>query len=114
MRTRPSALRVQAEALRLNRRGQPFVSSALMDPMTEGLRGVDPSPVRDQGVDLVHFRKDQNKDDVAKAYLSDHDRSEGVRFVGMAQEKTAGAPHPEAPQPPHRQDRGRLGRHLVP
>ena len=52
--------------------------------MTEGLRGVDPSPVRDQGVDLVHFRKDQNKDDVAKAYLSDHDGSEGVRFVAMA------------------------------
>ncbi|MDQ4070248.1 MAG: hypothetical protein M3203_12375 [Actinomycetota bacterium] len=68
-------------------RGMPFASSALMDPMTKDFVAAIHRFVGDQGVDLVHFEKGQRKDDVAQAYLSGHDGSEGVLFVGRAQEK---------------------------
>jgi hypothetical protein len=41
------------------------------------------------GLDLVHFAKDQRKDDVTRAYLADHDGSERVLYVGRAQEKAS-------------------------
>ena len=69
-------------------RGQPFVSSALMDPMTKAFVGGIHRFIGDHGVDLVHFRKGERKDDIAHRYLADHDGSEGVLFVGRAQEKT--------------------------
>src|SRR5579872_3144010 len=69
-------------------RGQPFVSSALMDPITRGFVASIHRDISDRGVDLVHFPKDQRKDDIAKAYLAAHDGSERVLFVGRAQEKT--------------------------
>jgi hypothetical protein len=69
-------------------RGQPFVSSALMDPITKAFVGSIHRYICDHGVDLVHFAKDQRKDDVAKAYLAAGDGAERVLFVGRAQEKT--------------------------
>jgi hypothetical protein len=39
-------------------------------------------------VPLVHFAKGQRKDDVLHEHLAGHDGSEGVLFVGRAQEKT--------------------------
>jgi hypothetical protein len=42
----------------------------------------------DHGVPVVDFAKDQRKDDVAKAFLSEFDQPEGVLFIGRAQEKT--------------------------
>jgi hypothetical protein len=69
-------------------RGQPFVSSALMNPMTTDFVRSIHRFVDDHGIDLVHFRKGQRKDDIAHTYLVDHDGSEGVLFVGRAQEKT--------------------------
>jgi hypothetical protein len=69
-------------------RGQPFVSSALMDPITKGFVATIHRFVTTEGVDLVQFRKGERKDDVAHAYLADHDGSEGILFVGRAQEKT--------------------------
>ena len=44
--------------------------------------------VREHGLDLVGFEKGQRKDDIAGAYLADHDGSERIIFVGRAQEKT--------------------------
>ena len=44
--------------------------------------------VADQGVELVDFRVGQRKDDVAHEFLADFEGSEGVLFVGRAQEKT--------------------------
>jgi hypothetical protein len=69
-------------------RGQPFVSSALMDPISRGFVLSIHRFIRDHGLELVHFQKAQRKDDVARSYLIDHDGSEGVLFVGRAQEKT--------------------------
>jgi hypothetical protein len=69
-------------------RGMPFASSALMDPITKAFVASIHSFVADHGVDLVHFQKGQRKDDVAHGYLAGHDGSEGVLFVGRAQERT--------------------------
>lgn len=69
-------------------RGFPFVSSALMDPISKSFVADIHRFVADQGVDLVDFRPGQRKDDVAHEYLAGFDRAEGVLFVGRAQEKT--------------------------
>ena len=70
-------------------RGFPFVSSALMDPMTRGFVAGIEKFVQREGVDLVSFEKGRRKDDVAHEYLADFDGDEGVLFVGKAQEKTS-------------------------
>ena len=50
-------------------------------------------------VALVHFAKGQRKDDVAHEYLAGHDGTEGVLFVGRAQEKARVISHRETPRP---------------
>lgn len=68
-------------------RGMPFASGALMDPISKGFVAQIHRFVKDNGLDLVHFEKGQRKDDVAQSYLRDHDGTEGIVFVGRAQEK---------------------------
>lgn len=70
-----------------NHRGMPFVSGALMDPISKNFVAGIHRFIKDQDLDLVHFVKGQRKDDVAKGYLAAHDASEGILFVGRAQEK---------------------------
>jgi hypothetical protein len=70
-------------------RGYPFASSALMDPITKDFVASVHRFIRDRDLDLVHFRKDERKDDIARRYLAGHDGSEEVLFVGRAQEKTS-------------------------
>ena len=70
-------------------RGNLFTSSALMDPMTKNFVASIHRYVKDHDLDLVHFVKDERKDDVAKAYLAGHDGTEEILFVGWAQEKAA-------------------------
>jgi hypothetical protein len=68
-----------------------FASSALMDPITKDFVGAIHRFCRDAGVPLVDFAKGQRKDDLAHAYLAEFQAaagSEGVLFVGRAQEKT--------------------------
>jgi hypothetical protein len=69
-------------------RGMPFVSSALMDPISKGFVAAIHRFIGDEHVDLVHFAKGQRKDDVAHQYLAGHDGSEGILFVGRGQEKS--------------------------
>jgi hypothetical protein len=68
-------------------RGMPFASGALMDPISKSFVASIHRYVADHGLDLVAFEKGQRKDDVAHDYLARHDGSEGVLFVGRAQEK---------------------------
>ena len=44
---------------------------------------------REQGVDLVTFKKGERKDDVLQRYLAAFTGDEGVLFVGKAQEKAS-------------------------
>src|SRR5258708_18330983 len=68
-------------------RKQPVASSSLMGVMTKAfLQQVD-AFVEQQQIPVVQFRHGQPKDDVAAEYRSQFQGSEGVLFLGKAQEK---------------------------
>src|SRR5260370_32560013 len=68
-------------------RKQPVASSSLMGVMTNAfLQQVD-AFVEQHGIPIVQFRKGQRKDDVAAEYRSRFQETEGVLFLGKAQEK---------------------------
>jgi hypothetical protein len=68
-------------------RGQRFASTAAVVPMTEAfVRNIEDFVER-EGIDLVAFAKGQRKDDVTQRYLRGFRKSEGVLYVGKAQEK---------------------------
>src|SRR5579863_806625 len=68
-------------------RKQPYASTAAIAPMTEAfLRSIEEFVDR-HGIDLVLFRSRQRKDDVTQKYLQRFAGSEGVLYVGKAQEK---------------------------
>jgi len=69
-------------------RGHPFASSALMEPISKTFVAAIQAFVDEQGVPLVTFAKGQRKDDVMAEHLARFTGSEGVLFVGRAQEKT--------------------------
>jgi hypothetical protein len=70
-------------------RGQPVVSSALMEPISKAFIKNLEAFVQENDIPLVSFAKDQRKDDVAAAYRARFPDNEGVLFVGKAQEKVA-------------------------
>lgn len=68
-------------------RKQPVASSALMSVMTRAfLQQVDDF-VAAHGIPVVQFAKDQRKDDVAAEHRARFTGTEGVLFLGKAQEK---------------------------
>ena len=69
-------------------RGETFASSALMDPMSKSFISSVNRFVLEEQIPLISFAKGQRKDDVAKEYHSRFHGTEGVVFVGKAQEKT--------------------------
>jgi hypothetical protein len=69
-------------------RGEPFASSALMDPVSKAFVAAIHRFCRDRNVPMVDFAKGQRKDDVAHEYLARFTEEEGVLFVGRAQERT--------------------------
>jgi hypothetical protein len=69
-------------------RGQPFASSALMEPISKTFVAAIHAFVAEQGVPLVPFAKGQRKDDVMAEHWKRFTAPEGVVFVGRAQEKT--------------------------
>ena len=68
-------------------RGNRFVSSALMLPMTARFGADIRHYIDTRRLDLVRFGKGQSKDQVAKEYLAGHHGGECILFVGVAQEK---------------------------
>jgi hypothetical protein len=70
-------------------RGHAFASSALMAAMTKAFVAAIHEFVDRHGLDLVHFAKNQRKDDLTQSYLAGHNGSEAVLYVGRAQEKAA-------------------------
>jgi hypothetical protein len=69
--------------------GHTFASSALMAPMTKMFVTAIHDFVDRHELDLVHFTKGQRKDDLTQSYLAGHDGTEGVLYVGRAQEKAS-------------------------
>src|SRR4051812_41649831 len=68
-------------------RQQPVASSSLMGVMTNAfLQQVD-AFLQERQIPVVQFRKGERKDDVAAEYRARFQGSEGVLFLGKAQEK---------------------------
>ena len=67
-------------------RGHHYASTALMDPMTKAFVADIHGFIAARGLELVSFGKER-KDDVAQQFLARFTGSEGVLFVGRAQEK---------------------------
>ena len=72
-----------------NHSGKPFVSSALMDPISKAFVAAIHRFVKRQRVELVSFKKGQRKDDVTRERLAKFPEKEGVLYVGRAQEKAS-------------------------
>jgi hypothetical protein len=70
-------------------RGHPFVSSALMDPISKNFVAALEEYARREKIPVLQFRKGQRKDDVAAQQRKKFPKAEGVVFIGKAQEKTA-------------------------
>jgi hypothetical protein len=69
-------------------RGQPFASSALMDPITKRFRAAVDAFVAAEGIPLITFHPGERKEDIAAAHRARFRHAEGIVFVGRAQEKT--------------------------
>jgi hypothetical protein len=75
-----------AAAFFTGHRGHAYASTALMDPMTKAFVADIHHFIASAGVELVHFGKER-KDDVTQRYLAGFTGTEGVLYVGRAQEK---------------------------
>ena len=68
-------------------RGNPVPSSALMAPMTRRfVSGIERFAQR-QGIDLVRFERFERKDERTQTYLRRFEGTQGVLYIGKAQEK---------------------------
>ena len=68
-------------------RGQPVASSALMGVMTNAFLQQVEAFVEEHHIPVVAFKKGQRKDDVAAEYRARFRGTEGILFLGKAQEK---------------------------
>lgn len=68
-------------------RGNQFVSTALMMPMTEQFAASIRHYIDTRRLDLIRFAKGQSKDQVARGYLAGKSGGDQIFFVGVAQEK---------------------------
>jgi hypothetical protein len=78
----------QVAAFFRSHRGHTFASSALMDPMTKAFIASVDSFTQQNHIPLILFAKRQRKEDVAVEHRARFRGSEGILFVGKAQEKT--------------------------
>jgi hypothetical protein len=69
-------------------RGHQFASSALMDPISKTCVAALEAFAGQEKIPVIQFRKGQRKDDVAAEQRKKFQKSEGVVFIGKAQEKT--------------------------
>jgi hypothetical protein len=69
-------------------RGQPFASSALMEPISRAFVAAIERFVREHDVPLLTCTSGQRKADRATGYLARFTGEEGLLFVGQAQEKS--------------------------
>lgn len=69
-------------------RGHRFASSALMDPISKSFVAALEEFARRGKIPVIHFRKGQRKDDIAAEFFRRFTGTEGVVFIGKAQEKT--------------------------
>ena len=69
-------------------RGNVYASTALMDPMSKAFVADIHHFIAAHDLELVHFGKGQRKDEVTQRMLAGFTGTEGVLYVGRAQEKS--------------------------
>lgn len=67
--------------------GHRFASTKQAVAMTDAFKKSIATFIQKEGLELVHFKKGQRKDDVLQKKLAQFKKDEGVLFVGVAQEK---------------------------
>src|SRR5262249_13374950 len=77
----------QVAAFFRSHRGHTFASSALLDPMSKAFIAAVERFVQENQIPLLTFAKGQRKDDVALEHQAHFQGTEGILFVGKAQEK---------------------------
>jgi hypothetical protein len=70
-------------------RGAQVASTTLMAPMTRDFAAAVQAFAKREGVEIVHFAKGQRKDDETQRRLKDFSATEGVLYIGVAQERCA-------------------------
>ena len=68
-------------------RGNPVPSTKLMAPMSRNFVESIHAFAETHDIEMVHFAKRQNKDEVTQERLKTFSSQEGVRYIGVAQEK---------------------------
>lgn len=69
--------------------GFPIASTAVISPLSKAFVHAIEVFAKEQQVDLIPFGKNQRKDDVTQEYLTRASFTEGVLYIGKAQEKAA-------------------------
>jgi len=67
--------------------GQRFASTVAVAPMTAAFVKAIDRFAEQQDVDVLTFKKGQRKDDVTRDYLAEFEQTEGVLYIGKAQER---------------------------
>jgi hypothetical protein len=70
-------------------RGHPFAAANLMGAMTRSFVTSIESFAKAEQIPVITFQKGQRKDDIAAKYRSQFNKTEGVVFIGKAQEKAS-------------------------
>jgi hypothetical protein len=68
-------------------RGEHFATAKTMAEVTRPFVAAIEHFACTQGLDLITFGRRQRKDDIARQYLANFDKPEGILFVGKAQER---------------------------
>jgi hypothetical protein len=79
--------------------GNPLPSPALFPPLHDRFTGAVAAFARQQGVPVVHFERGQRKDEVASQRRADRPLTDGVVFIGVAQEKMSSFKAQKRPGP---------------
>jgi hypothetical protein len=58
-----------------------------MDPVSKAFIAAMDAFAKREGIPMVHFRKEQRKDDIAAEHVANFTQQEGVLFIGKAQER---------------------------
>jgi hypothetical protein len=70
-------------------RGAQFASTTLMAPMTRAFAAEVQRFAKQAGIEVVHFKKGQRKDDETQRRLKDFSATEGVLYIGVAQQRSS-------------------------
>jgi len=71
----------------IRHRGHKIPSPVLLGRITQAFARAVKSFAQKNSIPLIHFERGQRKDDVAAEYRKEFNQSEGVVFIGVAQEK---------------------------